>query len=111
MPINAIDEIGERQDVVRLRLGGETISIYGQYQVALSVFAQPAAFSMQLGWSRTAKELAAKFPPHTEFTLHIGDSKIATGWTDACDLRTGSGGTTVEIRGRDSLAPLHDAYV
>src|SRR5688572_12227256 len=103
--------LGDRTDVVRLRLGDEDVAIYGQYQVRASVLEQPAAFSMQLGWSKVARELVTKYPPHTPFGLIIGTRLIQTGWTDAIDVQVGGGGTTVEIRGRDALAPLYDGYV
>lgn len=107
----AITEIGERDDVVRLRMNGEDVAIYGSYAVAASVFTQPAAFSMQLGWDLTAAELAARFPPRTPFELVVAGTVVQSGWTDSADLSVDASGTKVEIRGRDSLAPLYDGYI
>lgn len=106
-----IDELGERQDRVRLLLGGFEVKIYGTYQVTSSVFQQPAAFTMQLGWGDTVKVLRAAYPPGTPFELRIGDVTVQTGELDAATARVGSGGTTLQLDGRDSVARLYDAFV
>lgn len=105
------DELGERQDRVRLLLGGFEVNVYGTYQVTSSVFQQPAAFTMRLGWSDNVKVLRAAYPPGTPFELRIGDVTIQTGHTDSANARVGNGGTTLQVDGRDSTARLFDAFV
>jgi prophage tail gpP-like protein len=106
-----IDELGELEDSVRLTLGGDAVKIYGRYEVASSVFEQPAAFSMKLGSTGTARELAKRYPPHTPFALQIAGRTIQTGRLDGCTLSTSGGGTDIALRGRDALAPLYDAFI
>lgn len=105
------DEVGEREDRVRLLLDGDEVKVYGSYQVTSSVFQQPAAFTMELGWSDAVRELRFRYPPGTPFELRIGDTTVQTGAVDAANARVGSGGTTLQIDGRDAVARLFDAFV
>lgn len=111
MANDRIDELGERRDRVRLVLDGEEVAIYGSYQVKASVFQQPAAFSLHLGWSKVARELVEKYPEHTPFELYVGDRKVQVGWTDGIEPSSDKNGSDIQIEGRDSLAPVFDGYI
>src|SRR5688572_27937129 len=106
-----IDELGEREDNVRLQLAGEDINFYGRYTVATSVFESPAAFTMTLSGPGVVKTLMQSFPPGTPCALFIGGRRIQSGFTDSCDPTVGVGGTTLRIDGRDISAKLFDAFV
>lgn len=103
-------EIGNEEDSVSLELGGERIRVYENYEVACSIFTQPATFALRLGTGNNVAHLIERYPPHTPFRLFIGDSLIQTGWTDGFDVNSGGGITSMTLRGRDALAPLHDGF-
>lgn len=105
-------EIGDLDDRVRLVLGDEEPRVIESYEVKSSVLTQPAAFSLRLGHGGVARELLQRYPPKTPFKLFIGDVLQQTGETDGRPRAEGStGATELVIRGRDSLAPLHDGFV
>lgn len=97
-------------DEVVLAIEGETLTVAESYEVAVSILDTPAAFSLTLGSSATAKDILAKALPNAQFTLSIGGVLQQTGRIDGAELNF-DGPTTVTIHGRDALAPLHDAYV
>lgn len=105
------DSLGVGPDAVRLTLGDEDVVIAESWEIKQSILTQPAAFSIRIGWGDVAAQLIKKYPPRTPFTLSIGNVVQQSGAIDAirCDAATGA--TTLTIRGRDSLAPLHDAYI
>lgn len=105
------DERGGLDDRVRLELGGTEVLISESYDVQAGILSQPAAFSVRLGHGGVAAELMRKFPPKTPFKLRIGEVDQYTGETDGYRAEGSAGATEVSIRGRDSLAPLWDAYV
>lgn len=95
---------------VRVILGGsENFTVEG-YSVSISVMTVPAKFSVTLGHGRVARELMEKFPPGTPFELQVAGTRQFVGRTDGWNVSP-SNGTTLELSGRDSLAPLHDACV
>lgn len=103
------DELGGADDQVSLVLGGKEILIAKSYEVKTSVFTQPCAFALQFGWGDTAKDLLALAPPQTSFELRIGGITQFTGLTDGRSASgSATGGTTIQVRGRDGLAKLYD---
>src|SRR4051794_16517789 len=105
------DDLGAGDDAVRLTLGGEDVLVAESYEIKQSILTQPAAFSIRLGWGDVVRDLAKKYPPKTPFTLSIGNVVQQMGETDGYELEGTGGATQITIRGRDALAPLHDAYV
>ena len=101
---------GSLDDRVRVVFGGTETHIFESYTVKMSVLQQPAAFSVRLGDSGTAKGIMEAVPPNTPFQLLIGATPQFTGYTDGYSA-TDSSGTSVTVMGRDVLARLHDAFV
>ena len=99
---------GAVDDFVRLDLGGQRCAIVLAYEVKAGVFTQPAAFSVTIGSGETAASLARRFPALTPYALFVGDVLQQTGRTDGYTTSDGTGATTLQIRGRDQLAPLLD---
>jgi len=112
MPTTFTDRsIGERDDRVEVRLGDQTVIIAESYSVKCEILTQPAAWSIRIGHGGAAAELLRRFPPNTPFELRIGGNPQQTGNVDAVTADEAPGGTEVSIRGRDSLAPLHDDLI
>jgi prophage tail gpP-like protein len=105
----SISPSGAVDDLVRLDLAGQTCRIVETYEVKLSFTTQPAAFSVTIGSGETAAVLKRRFPARTPFALYVGDVLQMSGRTDGYTASDGSGATTLQIRGRDQLAPLIDA--
>ena len=94
---------------VELILNGQRVLLAERYQVRLSVLTQPAEFSLTLGTPDALPELIRDLEPNTTFQLQIGGRLVMTG---SLDGHASSGNTGVlTVNGRDSLAPLHDAYM
>lgn len=108
-PVNARGE--PLDDRVRVVLAGNDVRIFEQYEVKQSFFTSPAAFACRIGSGETANELTKRFPPGTPYELRVGPVVQHTGRLDGYGPEDSSGATEVSLRGRDSLAPLHDAYV
>lgn len=100
-------ELGGYQDQVRLRLGSEDLKIVESYEVKVAVLQQPGAFSLRLGWSKTAAELLKRYPPGTPFELYIGPTLVMSGLTYG-RAQPSSNYTQIELKGRDYLAVLFD---
>jgi len=108
----ATDGKGPLKDEVRLELAKEKDILAQNYQVKIAVFTQPAAFGIKISRGDDARELMAKFPPRTPFRLFINDRLQYEGWTDAHEVSVdASNGTSLTIRGRDLLAPIHDGEI
>jgi prophage tail gpP-like protein len=103
-------QLGGFNDVVSLRLGSDEVRIAESYEVKCAVVQQPSAFTLRLGWNKTAAELLAKYPPRTQFELYIGPNQIMSGLTYSRG-QPSANYTTIEFRGRDYLAPLMDDEV
>ena len=104
-----ISSSGAVEDAVILSLAGEQCAIVEQYEVKVSFFVQPSAFSVTIGSGETALALMRRFPPRTPFAVTVGPVLVMTGATDGYTASDGSGATTLTLRGRDQLAPLIDA--
>lgn len=111
----ARDETGGFDDRVRIQLGTEGVREIQDYSVSVGVLQQPARFDLKLGLksSERAADVIERYPPRTPFRLFIGDVQQQTGWTDGQPHVSGSatGATSIGIKGRDTLAPLHDGFV
>lgn len=99
---------GEVDDRIRIGFKGIEVRTFENYTVKIAVLQQPAAFSVRLGGVEQPKELFARYPSGTAFSLSVGPVPCFTGKTDGYSS-TGGGGTTVVLKGRDILAKLHDA--
>lgn len=106
----ALDSVGNIDDRVRLELGNDEVMIAESYDVKVSVFSQPATFSLRLGNASVAAKIIHRYPPRTPFKLYIGGVLQQTGETDG-PASKGTGGTNVTIKGRDLLQRLHDDHV
>lgn len=100
-------QLGGYNDTVRLRLGGADLHMVESYEVKVSVLQQPAAFTVRLGWGKTAAELLKKYPPRTPFELMIGPCQMMSGLTYGRG-QPDSNYTQIEFKGRDYLAALLD---
>jgi len=105
------ETLGATDDTVRLTLNGDEVRIAESYEVSVGVLTQPCAFSLRLGHGEVIADLIAKYPPRTPFTLSIGGAVQFSGETDGYTASGEVGATELTIRGRDSLARLHDADV
>ncbi|MGN6103720.1 MAG: hypothetical protein ACTHU0_01320 [Kofleriaceae bacterium] len=94
---------------VRIDLDGTPVEIASEYQISQRFFTQPSAFSIRVGSNTTTAALMEEFRPGRRFNLYIGDVLQMSGRIDGWE-RSGDG-TQLEVRGRDSLAQMHDAYV
>ena len=102
---------GLLDDRVRLYLGGHEIPITESYEVSRSILTQPSTFSARLGWGGVVADLLSVLIPGTPFELRINDAPLFTGVLDDIDASGEVGATEITIYGRDSLAPMHDAFV
>lgn len=102
---------GTLDDRVRLYLAGHEIPITISYEVQRAVLTQPSTFSARLGWGGVTKNLLSVLVPGTPFELKINDALMFTGVLDKRGASGDTGATTLAIYGRDSLAPLHDAFI
>lgn len=105
------DTLGDGPDSVTLKLNDADVLVAESWEIKQSILTQPAAFSLRLGHGDVASQILKLYPPRTPFTLAIGNVVQQSGTTDAIEADGATGATTIVIRGRDSLAPLHDAYI
>lgn len=106
----ALDELGGGKDVVTIKLGDQEVRLTESYEVKVSILQVPSAFSLRLGSDDTAIELLNMAVPGTTFELSIGGRLLQTGRVDFRGVPSAKS-TEVEIRGRDYLAILYDAFV
>ncbi|MFA7195711.1 MAG: hypothetical protein WC210_08355, partial [Candidatus Neomarinimicrobiota bacterium] len=110
-----------QRDEVVLRLSGQNVTRRCKdYTVKTSVFSQPSAFTVHLGDQVSAEEILRRHKPGDPFELRIQrltagetslydiDEPLQTGRLDAVDVPENDE-TTIEIRGRDTLAVLFDS--
>lgn len=101
------DLLGSVDDAVTILLDGEPIGTVKSYSVRMGIITQPASFDMVVGMSSSVKEIRKRFPIRTPFELQINGATQMSGLIDGI-TPAASGETTVAIKGRDVLAPLHD---
>lgn len=110
-PSYVSDAIGNADDAIILELNGEQVLYAQGYTVEESILAQPARWSVSIGSEAGALDLFAAAPPGSIFTLSIGDTLQASGYTDARQLTMTGSGSMLTVHGRDALAPLHDGEI
>ena len=103
-------DIGQGPDAAELTLGGEVVGNFLAYEVTCAVFDTPGRFAVTLGWADKARELIARYPKRTPFTLAIGGLDVLTGYVDGRSIPS-SGYTTLVLRGRDRTALLENHYL
>lgn len=110
MPVKD-DKIGGPKDSVRIEIDGKIVAICEQYTVEVSVLRQPSSMAVRIGSSQTAQALlAAIIPRKSRYKLFINDILFQSGIIYG--RRVPKAATTiVEIKGRDYLSVLYDAYV
>jgi prophage tail gpP-like protein len=102
--------IGSDKEAVRLIINGQEITnIYQEYQVACSMFEQPAGFSLKLGTGAAIADLRKRFKKGDPFQLMVGGRLVSTGIIDG----RGAAGTpsVMNFRGRDRTAILMENTV
>jgi len=104
-------DVGDTKDEVQLHLAGYEVISCESYDIDLSFFNQPSAWSVALGDDGSAREYAEAFPPRTPAYLIVNGNVVTSGRTDGFELSYEAGGTTISIHGRDHLAEIHDAFV
>jgi len=104
-------DLGGAKDEVQLHLAGYEVISCQSYDIDLSFFNQPSAWSVELGDDGSAREYADAFPPNTPFRLTVNGHVVASGKTDGFELSYDTGGSSIAISGRDHLAEVHDAFV
>lgn len=102
---------GRLDDRVRLYLDGHEAPVVESYEIVKSIFSSPSTFSARLGWGGVVAELLRVLVPRTKFELKINDCPLFTGNLDDIDASGEVGATEITIYGRDSMAPLHDAFI
>lgn len=105
------DARGGIDDRVRLQLGDDEVKIAETYEVNASILSQPSGFSLRLGNGDVAREILKRYLPLTPFKLYIGSVLQQSGNIDHPRAEGSTGATTITLRGRDALAPLHDAEI
>ncbi len=113
MAVFARDADGQFDDRVSIQLGDDLIRTVETYNVHIGVLEQPATFELTFGGSaQLPKDLIKRYPPRTPFRLFIGGVLQQTGWTTGePEIEEDDGGTTITIRGKDTLQALAGAYV
>jgi prophage tail gpP-like protein len=103
-------EGGLDTDVVTLTIGGRELSNFESYEITSSILEVPNSFAARLGHSGIVRELIALCPPNAPYELRISGQLQASGNLDGYSVPSDAG-ATLELKGRDILAPLHDAYI
>ena len=104
-------EIGKGADEVTLELDGGAVLYAETYEVQLSVLTQPCAFGMRLATGTRSLEVIKACRAGTPFRLLIGNVPQFSGRIDGFTAEVTASGSSVTVRGRDAMAPLHDAFV
>lgn len=113
--INDLDRIGN-EDIVSITVGDEGLSASNSkngrtdvesYEVKISTFQQPSAFTIRVGRSTNTAELLKRFSHGKNFVLHIGETKVQTGTIYGQGVPS-MRSTNVELKGRDYIARLFD---
>lgn len=105
------NQIGTRDDVVRIELNNDAVEIAESYEVRVSILRQPNSFTIRLGSGDLARVLLARYPHGTPFALFIGGNPQFSGFTHKVGAEGSTGATEVTLSGRDWLAVLHDKQI
>lgn len=106
--------IGGKDDSVKLVINKDAIVIATKWSIRESILQQPATFSITLGSGDLASSILARYGtgPQYECQLYVGGALQQSGYVDCIEANQSRGGATeIVIKGRDSMAPLQDAYV
>ncbi len=105
------DTLGGEHDSIRILIDGKLIRIAEQYEVELAILRQPCGFSLRLGSSQTAMALIAMITPRkSRYELYLDTVKIQSGIIYARSVPAAAS-TVLEVRGRDYMSVLWDAYM
>lgn len=112
----AIDD----EDIVSVKLNGEEIgpgngsrngrSIIESYEVKISVFQQPAASTIRLGWAGIVADLYKQATPNSPFSFSIGGTRVLTGVVYSRGVPSAQA-AVLELKVRDYMARLFDDEV
>jgi len=116
VPVNDLTAV-DSDDIVSVRLNGEELgpgirskngrSIIESYEVKISVFQQPAASTIRLGWSGIVADLYNMAKPNSPFSFSIGDTRVLTGSVYSRGVPSMQA-ATLELEVRDYMARLFD---
>jgi hypothetical protein len=105
------------EDIVSVKLNGVELgpgsgstngrSIVESYEVKISVFQQPAATTVRLGWSEIVAQLYKQSTPNSPFTFTIAGTKVLTGVVYSRGVPSAQA-ASVELKVRDYMARLFD---
>jgi prophage tail gpP-like protein len=93
-------------DEIRFILASQEIKRNIRYDISMSIFTVPAAFSMDFGTRRSVAEIAYAFPPNTPFQVFCGENPLFTGFTDGFHLSCDKSGSRCNFIGRDVFGKL-----
>ena len=110
MAVGKEPETDENDDGVKIRLGKDADVRVERYTFHSSILQQPQAFSLTLSGNAGIAEIVKRYPPGPKgrCALYIGKYRQFTGELDAIDAHGDSHTTSLELRGRDLMARLHD---
>jgi hypothetical protein len=92
-------------DTVDLLISGKEVLSAKEYDVQISYFTTPSAFSMTVGSGRSTLDLAREVAPGSLFALRINGVVQFVGFIDGFE-RIGGGATEIALTGRDIMAQL-----
>ena len=113
MAFFGIDANGGVDDAVRLIVNGKELGIVESYEAVSSILELPTSFALRIGHNGVLTDLIEACGPHSPYEFRIGGDGgvlVASGRLDGFSV-PGGDGTTLELRGRDRIAPLHDAFI
>ncbi len=102
---------GQIDDRVRIVMNENDVRIFESYEMRQSYMQAPASFACRLGSGEVTRQITGRYPPGTRYQATIGPVVQQSGRTDGYAPEGSQGATEVNIRGRDTLAPLHDDMV
>lgn len=102
---------GQIDDRVRIVMDKNDVHIFESYEMRQSYMQAPASAAFRLGSGEVTRQIMARYPPNTRCQTTIGPVVQFTGRTDGYAPEGSQGATEVNIRCRDTLAPLHDDMV
>lgn len=105
------DVTGDLDDRVSLELNGKDAPILESYEVEKSILTQPARLRARIGWGGVTRDLLDVLPPNLPIRVFIGDVPCFIGALDGWEATDDAGATQIDLRARDNLAPLHDAFI
>ncbi len=100
---------GERAESVTLVLGEDMVLRCEEYSVSCAIIQQPATFSLRLSAGKyLAGDVIRNYPPGSTFALEVAGRRQFVGRVDGWTANGPGGSTSIELKGRDLLAALHD---